>query len=60
MIRSRHSIQIQKGNTVEVIQQNSIINTKIKELEVKFAQMKEIFKRNVKQRGKVRMTSVGV
>lgn len=54
LIRARHAIQIRKGNTVEVIQQNSVIRAKLQELENKFVRMKEVYKKNMKQQGKVR------
>lgn len=53
LIRARHAIQIQKGNTVEVIQKGAQINQKLNEVDAKFGRMKEVYKKQVKQRGKV-------
>lgn len=58
LIRSRYQTQMKKGNSVEVIQKGAAITKKLDELDAQFAKMKEVFKRQVKHRGKVRALTV--
>lgn len=52
LIRMRYTIQAEKGNNVTVIQKNAEIRNNLQQLNFLFSKMKEIFKKNVKLKGK--------
>lgn len=52
LIRSRHQIQRKQGNTVEVIQKGATLKRNFEHIDARFARMKDVFKAQVRLRGK--------